>query len=322
MNTLLDIETPDLVVLNGDLITGENTHLHNSTTYLDQIVNPLVSRSIPWASAYGNHDHQFNLDTTKLLERERRYPTLSLTKDMLGYRPAGTSNYVLEVFGRQGGRVPELLLWFFDSRGGMWFQEHDKNGKTVPQGGFVHTAAVNWFQQKNNDLRLKYGRAIPSLVFVHIPVYAMAAFQNTGVHPRKQPGINDDDPLSPQGIEGDKYTGTDIPFMQALNEIEGVIAVFSGHDHGNDWCYKWDRKLPGMTLTGNGVVFCFGRHTGYGGYGKWTRGSRQILVREALQRNGVESWIRLEDGNESGRVILNSTFGRDSYPKVKKSFSS
>jgi hypothetical protein len=49
-NTILDDETPDFVVLNGDLITGENTYLFNSTDYLDEIIAPLVNRNIPWSS--------------------------------------------------------------------------------------------------------------------------------------------------------------------------------------------------------------------------------------------------------------------------------
>lgn len=49
-NTILDHETPDFVILNGDLITGENTYLFNSTDYLDEIVAPLVNRNIPWSS--------------------------------------------------------------------------------------------------------------------------------------------------------------------------------------------------------------------------------------------------------------------------------
>ncbi|KAI7590558.1 hypothetical protein KC316_g3321, partial [Hortaea werneckii] len=61
MNTILDAESPQLVVLNGDLITGENTFLENSTSYIDQIVAPLVQRDLPWASTYGNHDSDFNI---------------------------------------------------------------------------------------------------------------------------------------------------------------------------------------------------------------------------------------------------------------------
>lgn len=53
MNTVLDNESPQLVVLNGDLITGEDTSLSNSTAYLDRIVQPMVQRGLPWASTYG-----------------------------------------------------------------------------------------------------------------------------------------------------------------------------------------------------------------------------------------------------------------------------
>lgn len=139
MNAILDAEAQQLVVLNGDLITGENTHLENSTSYLDIIVQPLVQRGLLWASTYGNHDQQFNLSTKALLRREQqRYPGLSLTKSMVQSPNAGTSNYYLPVYGKsKGSRVPVLLLWFFDSRGGSVFQEVDSDGVTVAVPGFV-----------------------------------------------------------------------------------------------------------------------------------------------------------------------------------------
>jgi hypothetical protein len=76
-----------------------------------------------------------------------------------------------------------------------------------------------------------------------------------------------------------------------------------------------------MSLPGNGLFLCFGRHTGYGGYGTWTRGSRQILLREETFGQEFETWIRLEDKNESGRVMLNSTYGVDQYPQVNVTYS-
>lgn len=71
-----------------------------------------------------------------------------------------------------------------------------------------------------------------------------------------------------------------------------------------------------MNLTGNGLIMCFGRHSGYGGYGSWTRGSRQILLNESTLTTQTESWVRLEDGTISGQVTLNSTYGQDEYPVV------
>lgn len=54
MKTVLDKESPQLVVINGDFITGENTFKKNSTDYVDEVVSPLVARNLPWASTYGS----------------------------------------------------------------------------------------------------------------------------------------------------------------------------------------------------------------------------------------------------------------------------
>ena len=99
---------------------------------------------------------------------------------------------------------------------------------------------AEWFKETNRVLTTLYRRTIPSLAFYHIPVQAMAAFQEEGVSANKEPGINDDNPLAQQGqvAESDGstyYDGSDIPFMEALVGTPGLMATFSGHDHGDDW---------------------------------------------------------------------------------------
>lgn len=323
MNSVLDSEKfTGLVVLNGDLITGENTFLQNSTKYLDTVVAPLVRRGVSWASTYGNHDSDFNISREGIFAEESKY-SLSRTKNMVSAPDSGVSNYYLPVYG-QDPTVPEFLLWFFDSRGGNYFQQRSASGTSVPQPNWVAPSVVDWFTKTRGALEKKHKRIVPSIAFVHIPVNAMAAFQATGVNKNREPGINDDNPLAQQGSaqgQGDvsgtafSYNGQDIPFMQALLDTKGLKAVFSGHDHGDDWCFRWDSKLKGMNLAGNGLDLCFGRHSGYGGYGSWTRGSRQVLLRKGSK--DVETWVRLEDGSTSGRVTLNGTYGQDTYPAVK-----
>lgn len=66
-----------------------------------------------------------------------------------------------------------------------------------------------------------------------------------------------------------------------------------------------------MNLTGDGLNMCYGRRTGYGGYGDWARGSRQILLQENVPEVPVETWIRLEDGTDNGRMSFNSTYSQD-----------
>ena len=167
-------------------------------------------------------------------------------------------------------------------------------------------------------------KTIPSLAFVHIPTNASRALQTeAGVHKHYQPGINDDYPLAQQaegwcanGTNDDmcEYGGQDVPFMESLVSTPGLVAVFSGHDHGDTWCYKWDTLPPGMTVEGNSMNLCFGQHSGYGGYGSWIRGSRQVLVTESmLQRLEVDTWIRLETQGVVGAVTLNATYNHDHY---------
>lgn len=75
--------------------------------------------------------------------------------------------------------------------------------------------------------------------------------------------------------------------------------------------------MTDMTVAGNGIDLCFGRHSGYGGYGNWMRGSRQIQLTLGSVGKTTETWVRLEDSSVSGQVTLSSTYGSDSYPTVK-----
>ncbi|TQS33336.1 hypothetical protein Golomagni_06323 [Golovinomyces magnicellulatus] len=334
MGDLLDYEKPDFVVLNGDLITGDGVPLHNGTKWLDQILSPMVERNLTWGSTYGNHDHQKNLNSDHMLKKEHTYQG-SRTKRMVCSETAGTSNYYLPVY-RAGCSPtdedcnPELILWFFDSRGGFQFQKTNSDGSRVGQANWVDISVVAWFLKENALLTAKYGKRIPPLAFVHIPTYASLALQKEhgrdSIDPKKQPGINDDYELAPQAqgwcADGRNdgsctYGGQDVPFMQAITSTPGLIGVFSGHDHGATWCYKWDRLVSGMAVKGNGVNLCFGQHSGYGGYGNWIRGARQIKVsKDMLKRAEAHSWVRLESGSIVGDVMLNATYGKDEYPET------
>ncbi|KAI3321849.1 Metallo-dependent phosphatase [Xylariaceae sp. AK1471] len=335
INSILDKESPGLVVLNGDLITGENGFLENSTVYVDQIVGPLITRNLTWASTYGNHDYDFNISGNAILQREKKWKN-SRTSSMVSGPNAGVSNYYLPVYDNRcihdKSCIPQLILWFFDSRGGFKYQEKDTSGNRVGQPNWVDVSVVDWFRQTSTNIAKTYGKIIPSLGFVHIPTYASVALQQAGVDPNREPGINDDLPLAPQAQgwcpDGRNdgtcdYGAQDTELMQAVSHTPGLMALFSGHDHGDTWCYKWDKLLPNMTVTpANNINICFGQHTGYGGYGNWERGSRQVLVsKEGLAKLEADTWIRLESGAIVGSASLNSTYGQDSYPKTNNTMT-
>jgi len=305
MRSVLENEPQvDLVVLSGDLITGENTFRENSSAYVEQIIQPILDRHRPWASIYGNHDSKFNLSREQLYKAEKVY-NLCYTNQM-GPSLPGLTNYYIIVYGLKGD--PAAILWFFDSRGGSSYQNDPANIDDIPNWVAEETAA--WFTETSAELKHKYGRALPSIAFVHVPPHVFLKAQQAGLDPKKFPGLNADVPLSIQG-EGDN----DVEFVNAILNTEGLHSIYVGHDHGDSWCTTW----PGQSLGSKTAPFlCFAKHTGYGGYGTWKRGARIIKLAfsggDGDDYMAVDTWVRMENGDAVTRVSLNDTYGLDEYP--------
>ena len=269
----------------------------------------MIQRGIPWASTYGNHDSQFNLSREELYMEESKYDSSYTKHSPMGV--PGVTNYYLLIHSSDGGvsQTPLAILWFFDSQGGFPFQGLE-DPKSVPS--WVSLSTVDWFLLTRRHLRKKWGD-VPSLAFVHIPPSIFLAVQSkllpeSGDKSKYFPGINDDVPLDPQG---DGWQ--DAPFLRALIDTPNLHSIYSGHDHGNSWCANW----PDGEYSAAGVRkphICFCKHTGYGGYGRWNRGSRNLRLTFARDKMKVESWVRMEDGRVVQRVSLNSTYGIDVYP--------
>jgi hypothetical protein len=146
MDKVLSSEDVQLVVLNGDLISGEATHASNSSTYLDRVVAPLVDRNLTWASTYGNHDSEINLDPEDIYNREKNY-TNSLTQRKVSGSTAGITNYYLPIFGNDfsNNTTPAFILWFFDSQGGHYPKKKDDNGTSIPRQDWVdHSVSIGF----------------------------------------------------------------------------------------------------------------------------------------------------------------------------------
>ncbi|KAJ6446916.1 metallophosphoesterase [Purpureocillium lavendulum] len=213
MNNVLDSDPTDLVVLNGDLITGDATNLKNKTTLVEKLVEPMVKRGLFWASTYGNHDHSKTLAARNIMERERHYPG-ARTTSMVSGDDVGVSNYYLPVYASNcttekgdPGRLssscpPSLILWFFDSRGGEYYDRTGSDGKPVQQPNWVHPDVAHWFRRTSVRLRrANGGQVIPSIAFVHIPTNASNLIQPK-VKPDRNPGVNDEAPGLQQSASG------------------------------------------------------------------------------------------------------------------------
>ncbi|CAB9499246.1 inactive purple acid phosphatase 16 [Seminavis robusta] len=308
LDSVIPLEQPDLIILSGDQITANNID-QNATAVYRRICDKLQHYGVPWAMIFGNHDDaplevDDSQDETKIIVTPARtsredlfhvdhsFAPLSLTRR--GAESVfGVSNYVLDVFyngsgtGNSHSNTVALQLLFLDSGGG-----------TLPKQLLANQ--VDWFHQ-----RRKHHQGIPMVAFQHIPTKEFEYDGNTCQ------GMQDDgvDALSP-----------DANMVDALLNDGNVHFLAVGHQHGNDYCcsYQSSSSNNDNNDNGNNLHLCFGRHSGYGGYGSWDRGARVYEL--YLNNNNVagvtgggeeesdadeeqeptftwNSWVRMESGD-------------------------
>ncbi|CAK5284827.1 unnamed protein product [Mycena citricolor] len=305
-SVVLDNERPDFVVFNGDLLTGENLFKENATKYLDQVWAPTVERNIPFASTHGNHDNSFNITHEEEINYEiaQHGKTLSYTRSDVGPRPYGLGNYWVPVYTKASDVKPAVILWFFDSRSFVTGE-----AGPVPAAADYYWVDENtvptYIEEQSALMKRVWGSLPRALVFVHIPVQ-----KADDLAPLPSAGDHDDEPdPSAQGFLNNVYTGLDLPFWNAVvSHLNGgpyggnVLAVTSGHDHGESWCAR--------STDSSGIPICFNGHSGYGGYAtthSQVRNGRafELKLSDLVKKSPtVRSWNSYEDCTTNEHVIL------------------
>ncbi|KAF9525232.1 Metallo-dependent phosphatase-like protein [Crepidotus variabilis] len=300
MARILADEKPDFAVINGDLVTGENTFRENVTLLLDQIAGPFNAAKQPFAVTFGNHDNEPNIthaEEIAHLQKVSPFTYVRAAPDGVG-GDSGPANYWVPIYKKQSDKAPVLILWFFDSRGGF----HLKPNSTVGVPDWVDASVGDWIQSETIKMEAAWGPADSraAVAFVHIPPHAIQALQSS-VSSDKNPGMNADT-LGNGSVQDSASVGNDSPFWDSLvANVPNLHALVSGHDHGNEWCAREPNKK---------IIFCFDKHSGYGGYDSegWGHGVRNFLFGTPDPKAGVETWIRLEEGTTKARVTLDSSY--------------
>eukprot|EP00002_Diphylleia_rotans_P007841 TRINITY_DN17518_c0_g1_i1.p1 TRINITY_DN17518_c0_g1~~TRINITY_DN17518_c0_g1_i1.p1 ORF type:complete len:348 (+),score=81.31 TRINITY_DN17518_c0_g1_i1:46-1089(+) len=263
MGAILDIEKPDLVVFTGDILTGGC--LNPDRSY-EEVLSPMTSRRIKWASTYGNHDDESGLNREQLIAKDSSYYPLSLTQR--GPREIhGVSNYALTI-EKSNSADAGYILYFLDSNA------YDSSGTGLGGYDWIHTDQISWYQQLSNGFKNLYGKTLPALAFFHIPLIE----------------YNDVwEDCTKHECNGNKYEGVyaaniNSGFYAAALDQGDVKAMFVGHDHVNDYCGNF-----------YGIKLCYGRATGYTTYGMkgFPRGARVIEIKED---GTINQYIRLPNG--------------------------
>ena len=209
---VLEAERPDLVVLTGDIVSGDTAP--DPREAYRQVAGLVEAHGIPWAAVFGNHDDEGSASRGDLLAVQRRHP-LCLT-EAGPRRVTGVGNYVLEVRASRS-RGLARALYFVDS--GAY------NNRGVGHYAWIARDQIAWY------LASAARRRLPSLVFFHIPlpewdeVWRTQACRGHRHEPVCSPAINSG-------------------FFAAMVEAGDVMGTFCGHDHVNDF----EGELHGIRL--------------------------------------------------------------------------
>ncbi|KAK1422095.1 hypothetical protein QVD17_24979 [Tagetes erecta] len=274
INRMIQAEKPDLIVFTGDNIYGADTT--DPVASMNAAFAPAVSSNIPWAAVLGNHDQESTLSREGVMKH-----IVGMKHTLSQLNPFGVDvidgfgNYNLEVHGIEGsnsGNVSVLNLYFLDS--GDY-----STVSSIPGYGWIKPSQQFWFQQ--TSMKLQRESKAPGLAYFHIPLPEYISFDSSNFTGVKQEGIDS--------------ASVNSGFFTTLVEAGDVKAVFTGHDHINDFC----GELTGISL-------CYAGGFGYHAYGKagWSRRARVVVVSLEKMSNGswgsvesIKTYKRLDDGN-------------------------
>jgi len=298
MRTVLQSEPAvDFVVFSGDQVSGWAV---DKSAVLSHLSNAVGSVGVRYATIFGNHDDQpyaFSPDAWFLWTRQisfftaivlgfsaatRRYRKYSIgiffilatvVYIMLLVRPSKKVRTIMQASesnlssSRPGpDNVHGVSNFFIPVQNqSVLLLFLDSGGGRLPEQ--IHDDQVDWVR----SVAAKFPRSI-SLAFIHIPLpeYVTA-------------GCFGDYGEPPSSVKGEHKS-----LYKCLEDI-GTKAIFVGHDHLNSCCYV--SSVPAL---------CYGRHTGYGGYGDGLRGARVISV----SHSRVTTWLRLEDATKRDEMDL------------------
>ncbi|XP_010276318.2 PREDICTED: probable inactive purple acid phosphatase 29 [Nelumbo nucifera] len=281
LERLIHLESPDLIVFNGDNILD---YAGNAIASMDAAFGPAVSSRIPWAAVLGTHDRPSTLSSEEVM---KHIVTMNGSLSQLnppGYTIDGFGNYNLEVGGVEGSSLHNksvLNLYFLDSGG-------TSDVLSIPGFGWIKLSQQLWFKRISNELEKAFmeepepqKRSAPGLMYFHIPLPEYAMVNSSNIVGVKQENVNS--------------ASVNSGFFTTMEERGDVKAVFTGHDHINDFC-------------GNlmGIHLCYGGGFGYNGYGKegWARRARVVLATLEQTDEGeggwgavssIKTWKRLDD---------------------------
>ncbi len=266
VNAVLDAEKPDLVVLCGDNCNGPAIHSADELKkYLGRMLEPFVSRGVPFCYVNGNHDYDADVPMDEQISIWQAFPGC-LTESAQGV--PGWTNFCLPVYSADGKRVV-FAVWGLDSGNGMNDVRPGLKKEAMIQGlpltagpwSIVRFEQLMWYWNRSVGLEQQAGGKVAGAMAMHISPWEFE-------YMRQYPGElgvtgNTDEPYNLGSLNSGVFA--------ALVQRGDVKCVCTGHTHRNT-----------CTAQYCGIQMCSVGSAGYSAYGEDSlRGGRVVEFNEA-----------------------------------------
>ncbi len=150
LRSIVDRESPDLLVLSGDNVLGADAYV------AEKLYETIESLEVPYAVTYGNHDYQGTY-SPDFMDRLVTSGDHSLTK-IVDDDVHGATNYAVELTDEDGSIAWRINLI-------------DSGSLIVESGSYVY----DYVREEQTDLYKELQNdGAPNLLFFHIPLYEWA----------------------------------------------------------------------------------------------------------------------------------------------------
>lgn len=299
---------PDLVIFTGDCIQSKHQHIDSI-----QFAEMMEKIGVYWAYAFGNHEAR----------EEKSFYKYFIFKNLVDYPHCiskfgnpelfGFGNFIINIMNSETELRESLVI--FDS-GRDIIEEHAKEDnvpKELWRGyDYIKPSQIKWYENEINELKKTYGE-VKNMLYMHIPIpeYKLAfKLDENGDYMRNEDGTLKRDENDQQLIRNENAefvygrmfeTVGCSTYNSGLFESmknNNAIAIFSGHDHVNDFAFKLD-----------GIYLVYSQYASYNAYnlGHYENDGL-ITLPESEWQQGVTITTVKPDGSITLEQKLNNVY--------------
>ncbi|MBR5280424.1 MAG: hypothetical protein IKU26_05615 [Clostridia bacterium] len=252
IETILDREKPDLVILGGDVHDGSVSNEQELRQVLDAINAPLEERQIPWCNAFGvdtegTPDKKTGYNRKDQMEVYRSYLYCISRADTDSVY--GVSNYVLPIRISSNDKVG-FNVWCLDANGYLNDFEAGLEEKVLLKrdvsGGTnldsIHFTQICWYWDTSVAMQSEYGGKIPGFMYFQVAPYQFMLVKRN----KEQTGATGNLTSKASAVSASERESGIFWYCYERGDIQ---AIFSGYNAENDFSGSYLNILMGYCST-------------------------------------------------------------------------